>query len=159
VESDQFDAVVRRWGTATRRTVFGLGLGSGLASRFWLVEAKKKKGKKKNKKKTCKGCTECQTCRKGKCQTQPVGSTCSTGACQEGEICSCTLAPDNCPTGCACVFLSSGEVTLCVQSEGISEGPLCATDAECGRGEKCVSAEYDPGPQEYVFRCAAVCGA
>jgi hypothetical protein len=163
VDGGQFEAVVRAMATGrSRRAALGAALGGLFASGSFALLGEdagaRKKGKGKKKKK-CKGCTECQTCQKGTCKPKPAGAACATGICQEGEICTCSLAPDNCPSGCDCRFLSAGEVTICTQSDGISEGPLCETDAECVRGEMCVVAEYDPTTHAPVFRCGAVCDA
>lgn len=87
MEHDRFDAAVRKWGTATRRTVVGLGLGSGLTSLFGLVEAKKKKGKKGKKK--CKAQPTATTCA-GKCGVAKNNckKTVTCGACPDGQCCS-----------------------------------------------------------------------
>jgi hypothetical protein len=158
MEGPRFDALIRLWGSGTRRGVLQMvaatGLGAALLGSAGREEAaakcvapgKKCKGKNGKKKKCCGGaackgkkckCTgETFICGKACCQPgqQCLGETCANGDLEQGDLCE-PEAPLACQSGnCQCI--SNGEITQCTcRAEAcFGFGVDCENTSECCTG-------------------------
>jgi hypothetical protein len=162
MDAEHLDAIARRLGAATRRTVLGLGAGVGLAALLAAenVDARKKrkKKKKKNKKPTTKCldgtklcgttciptatcCTDAdcragsgQTCQAGKCNCPP-GQGNSAGVCGTPQMCIEPQVPCNQGTCCSGVCTPNGGAGVCAL--GAAGTPCIRTDY-CEGGLECI---------------------
>jgi hypothetical protein len=163
MDGTQFDTLVRTFTTTgPRRSVVATALGGALGLLGLALPVDTEAGGK------CKpACTECATCKKGKCRktkhgkvckrgkchAKDAGTACSVGSCQSGNCVApppITPAPPTCNDG-----LKNGSET------GVDCGgscPRCVNGQGCASAHDCASAFCTGGTCQ---ECAAatVCGS
>lgn len=164
MNSEHLDAIARRLGAASRRTMLGMGAGVSLAGLLAAEQsdARKKRKKKKNKKKpkcpdgtklcgttciptsTCCSNADCpagkgQTCQSGTCKCPP-GQGNSGGVCGTPPTC---LEPKlSCDQGTCCGQCEpDGGAGQCARGEA---GTPCLRGDYCADGLECVGFTCQP---------------
>jgi hypothetical protein len=162
MDTEHMDAIARRLGAATRRTLLGIGTGAGLAALLATdnVDAKKKRKKKKNKKKKCpvgtklcvKTCISTDTC-------------CTDADCPAGKGQTCQAGTCKCPPGQGNSQGVCGTPPLCIEpqlpcDEGTCCSGVCTPDGGPGvcalgaAGTPCIRTDYCEGGLECIgFIC------
>ena len=134
MDSDDFDAFARSLTTASsRRALVGPALGAALAGVLGVGPVAAKKGKNKDKRRGCRRVRlrECTLCRRGQIRSQPEGTPCTIGTCQNG---SCIPPPP--PATCTDGRKNGSETD--VDCGGTC--PRCATGKTCSTRNDCASA-------------------
>jgi hypothetical protein len=171
MDGSRFDAIVRSWGSDTRRSMLQLLAGTSLGAVLLgslgaedadaACKAPGKKCKSKNgKKKKCCGGAKCKG-KKCKCTNGGVGcgkaccapgqvcqdaasSTCANGPLEPGDICDPEV-PLACSSGnCECVTIGENTICECRQEGCFGEGVECMETSQCCTG---FCSEFEDPPE------------
>jgi hypothetical protein len=168
MDTEHPDAIARRLGAATRRTVLGLGAGASLAALLATdnVDARKKRKKKKNKNKKQ---TKCQDGTK-LCGTTciPTSTCCTDADCPAGKGQTCQAGKCKCPQGQGNSQGVCGTPPMCIEpqvpcNEGTCCSGQCAANGGAGvcalgaAGTPCIRTDYcTPGLECIGFICRPI---
>ena len=158
MDTEHLDAIARRLGAATRRTVLGLGAGASLATLLATdnVDARKKRKKKKKTTTKCQDGTKLcgATC-------IPTGTCCTNADCPAGKGQTCQAGTCKCPPGQSQSQGVCGTIPMCLEPQvPCNEGTCCS--GQCGSGvclpgaagTPCVRTDFcEPGLACVGFIC------